>query len=183
VPYYESVYIARPDITPAQVEALTESMSAIISDGGGKVAQTEYWGLKSLAYRIKKNRKGHYTMMTLDAPALAVKEFERNLRLNEDVLRLMTIRVEELKDEPSIMMKNKNSRDERSRRDDRTDNNGDAETIDGPDNVETRLVNGTEQAEDQNAKQKTVVATTDKAETPLAGAAQAAEEQNTGEDK
>ena len=182
MPYYESVYIARPDITPAQVEALTESMSAVIADGGGKVAQTEYWGLKSLAYRIKKNRKGHYTMMTLDAPALAVKEFERNLRLNEDVLRLMTIRVEELNDEPSVMMKNKNSRDERSRRDDRADKKGDAETSEEPDKVETQLVNGTEQAEDKNTKQATVAAT-DKAETPLADAAEAADEQNTGEDK
>ncbi len=121
MPYYESVYIARPDITAAQVEALTESMSAIITDGGGKVTQTEYWGLKTLAYRIKKNRKGHYTMMALDAPPMAVKEFERNLRLNEDVLRLMTIRVEELDDEHSVMMKNKNSRDERSHPGDQED--------------------------------------------------------------
>ena len=182
MPYYESVYIARPDITPAQVEALTESMSAVIADGGGKVAQTEYWGLKSLAYRIKKNRKGHYTMMTLDAPALAVKEFERNLRLNEDVLRLMTIRVEKLNDEPSVMMKNKNSRDERGRRDDRTDEKGDDETTDATDKVETQLVNGTEQAADENAEQANVAAT-NKAETPLAGEAEAAEQQNTGEDK
>ena len=122
MPYYESVFIARPDISAAQVEALTESMSAIVVEGGGNVAQAEYWGLKSLAYRIKKNRKGHYTMLALDAPAAAVKEFERNMRLNEDVLRLMTIRVDELDAEPSVMMRNKNSRDERSRRDDRSDN-------------------------------------------------------------
>lgn len=127
MPYYESVFIARPDISAAQVEALTESMSAILTEGGGTVAQTEYWGLKSLAYRIKKNRKGHYTMLALDAPAPAVKEFERNMRLNEDVLRLMTIRVDELDTEPSIMMKNKNSRDERSRRDDRRENSAEAE--------------------------------------------------------
>ncbi|NKB20660.1 MAG: 30S ribosomal protein S6 [Alphaproteobacteria bacterium] len=125
MPYYESVFIARPDISAAQVEALTESMSAIVTEGGGNVAQTEYWGLKSLAYRIKKNRKGHYTMLALDAPAPAVKEFERNMRLNEDVLRLMTIRVDELDAEPSIMMRNKNSRDERSRRDDRSENKTD----------------------------------------------------------
>ena len=120
--------------------------------------------------------------MTLDAPALAVKEFERNLRLNEDVLRLMTIRVEELDDEPSVMMKNKNSRDERSRRDDQADEMSDAKTTDKPDKEETRLVNDTEQAEDQNAKRATVTAT-DNAETPLAGEAEAAEEKNTGEDK
>ncbi len=127
MPYYESVFIARPDISAAQVEALTESMSAIVTEGGGKAAQTEYWGLKSLAYRIKKNRKGHYTMLSLDAPAPAVKEFERNMRLNEDVLRLMTIRVDELDAEPSVMMKNKNSRDERNRRDDRRENKAEAE--------------------------------------------------------
>lgn len=130
MPYYESVFIARPDISAAQVEALTESMSAIVVEGGGSVAQTEYWGLKSLAYRIKKNRKGHYTMLALDAPAAAVKEFERNMRLNEDVLRLMTIRVDELESEPSVMMRNKNSRDERNRRDDRSENKPDAKPDD-----------------------------------------------------
>lgn len=130
MPYYESVFIARPDISAAQVEALTESMSAIVVEGGGSVAQAEYWGLKSLAYRIKKNRKGHYTMLALDAPAAAVKEFERNMRLNEDVLRLMTIRVDELESEPSVMMRNKNSRDERNRRDDRSENKSDAKPDD-----------------------------------------------------
>ena len=182
MPYYESVYIARPDITAAQVEALTESMSAIIADGGGKVAQTEYWGLKSLAYRIKKNRKGHYTMMALDAPSMAVKEFERNLRLNEDVLRLMTIRVEELDDEPSVMMKNKNSRDERSRRDDRLDENAKTVSVDEPDNVETPSANAAETAGDQDTKDATVDGT-DKAETPLADVDEPVEDQDTGEDK
>jgi len=114
VPYYESVFIARPDISPAQVESLAESMSNIVVEGGGKVVQTEYWGLKSLAYRIKKNRRGHYAMLALDAPFDAVKEYERNMRLNEDVLRLMTIKVDKLSNDPSIMMKNKHSRDERS---------------------------------------------------------------------
>jgi small subunit ribosomal protein S6 len=126
VPYYESVFITRPDISAAQVEALTESMSSIVTEGGGTVAQTEYWGLKSLSYRIKKNRKGHYSMMVLDAPVAAVKEFERNMGLNEDVLRLLTIRVDELDSEPSIMMRNKNSRDERVRRDDRSDDSTEA---------------------------------------------------------
>ena len=121
MPYYESVFIARPDISSAQVEALTESMSKIVTEGGGKVAQTEYWGLKSLAYRIKKNRKGHYTMMALDAPSNIVKEFERNMRLNEDVLRLMTIRVDELSDQPSVMMKNKHARDERTHQQDQNE--------------------------------------------------------------
>ena len=126
MPYYESVFITRPDISAAQVEALTENMSSIVTEGGGTVAQTEYWGLKSLSYRIKKNRKGHYSMMVLDAPVAAVKEFERNMGLNEDVLRLLTIRVDELDSEPSIMMRNKNSRDERVRRDDRSDDSTEA---------------------------------------------------------
>ena len=150
MPYYESVYIARPDITAAQVEALTESMSAIIADGGGKVTQTEYWGLKTLAYRIKKNRKGHYTMMALDAPPMAVKEFERNLRLNEDVLRLMTIRVEELDDEPSVMMKNKNSRDERSHPGDQEDEMAEAATVDTTDDAETLVTSAGETVEEKS---------------------------------
>jgi small subunit ribosomal protein S6 len=157
-------------------------MSAIIADGGGKVAQTEYWGLKSLAYRIKKNRKGHYTMMALDAPSMAVKEFERNLRLNEDVLRLMTIRVEELDDEPSVMMKNKNSRDERSRRDDRVDENAKTVGVDEPDNLETPSANAAEPTKEQKTQDATVDGT-DKAETPVANVVEPAEDQDTGEDK
>ncbi len=117
--YYESVFIARPDISASQVEALTEAFKAIIGDNGGTVGKTEYWGLKTLAYRIKKNRKGHYSLMNVDAPAAAVAELERNMRLNEDVLRYMTIRVDELEEEPSIVMRSKGSRDDRGRRDDR----------------------------------------------------------------
>ena len=176
MPYYESVFIARPDITAAQVEALTESMSAIIADSGGKVAQTEYWGLKSLAYRIKKNRKGHYTMMALDAPALAVKEFERNLRLNEDVLRLMTIRVDEFDDEPSIMMKNKNSRDERSRRDDRKDETVIAAPVDVPKDDESVAATPTE---DETAK----AAPVDVRKNDETVAATPAKDETVGEDK
>ncbi len=87
MPYYESIYIARPDISSAQVETLTESLTSIIGEGGGTVTKNEYWGLKNLAYRIKKNRKGHYTLMNIDAPAAAISELERNMRINEDVLR------------------------------------------------------------------------------------------------
>lgn len=120
--------------------------------------------------------------MALDAPSLAVKEFERNLRLNEDVLRLMTIRVEELDDEPSVMMKNKNSRDERSRRDDRLDENAKTVNVDKPDNVETPSAKAAEPAEDQNTKDATVDGT-DKAETPVADVAEPVEDRDTGEDK
>lgn len=121
MPYYESVFIARPDISAAQVEALTESLTAITSENGGSVKKNEYWGLKTLTYRIKKNRKGHYSLLNLDAPPGAIKELERNMLLNEDILRFMTIRVDELEEEPSIMMRNKGSRDDRPRRDDRDD--------------------------------------------------------------
>ena len=117
--YYESVFIARPDISASQVEALADSLKTIVSENGGSVGRTEYWGLKSLAYRIKKNRKGHYSLMNLDAPAGAVAELERNMRLNEDILRFMTIRVDELEEEPSVVMRSKGARDDRGRRDDR----------------------------------------------------------------
>ena len=109
MPYYESVFIARQDIPATQVEALTTSFSEIITAHGGKVAKVEQWGLRSLAYRIRKNKKGHYVLLNLDAMPDAVAEMERNMRLNEDILRFMTIKVEELEAGPSIMMR----RDER----------------------------------------------------------------------
>lgn len=115
MPLYESVYIARPDISATQVEALTADWTKILEDNGGKVTKDEYWGLKSLAYRIKKNRKGHYSLMNIDAPPAALAEMERNMRLNEDVLRYMSIRVDEHEEGPSVMMQNKSSRDDRGR--------------------------------------------------------------------
>ena len=110
MPYYETVFIARQDLSDAQVKAITENCEKIIKDGKGKVHKTENWGLRTLAYRINKNRKGHYVLIETDSPAPAVLEMERNLRLNEDVLRYMTIREDELSDGPSIII-NKN-RDE-----------------------------------------------------------------------
>lgn len=115
MPYYESVYIARPDISTAQVDALTESLTSIVGENGGSVTKNEYWGLKNLAYRIKKNRKGHYTLLNIDAPAGAISELERNMRINEDVMRYMTIRVDELDENPSIMLTSRGSRDSRDR--------------------------------------------------------------------
>ena len=115
MPLYESAYIARPDISPAQVEALTADWTKILEDNGGKVTKDEYWGLKSLAYRIKKNRKGHYSLMNIDASPAALAELERNMRLSEDVLRYMSIRVEEHEAGPSVMMQNRGSRDDRER--------------------------------------------------------------------
>ncbi len=101
LPYYESVFIARQDVTVAQVDSLSEDFCKIIEDHGGTVAKVERWGLRSLAYRIKKNRKGHYILIGVDAPSEAIHEMERQMRLNEDVLRYMTIRVDALDKTPS----------------------------------------------------------------------------------
>lgn len=124
MPLYESVYIARPDISPAQVEALTADWTKILEDNGGKVTKDEYWGLKSLAYRIKKNRKGHYSLMNIDASPAALTELERNMRLSEDVLRYISIRVDEHEEGPSVMMQNRGSRDDRERGGERENNVG-----------------------------------------------------------
>jgi small subunit ribosomal protein S6 len=104
MPLYESTFIARQDLSPADLEQLTDSMCQLVAEQGGKVVRREYWGLKSLSYRINKNRKGHYMHLGLNAPAPAVKEFERKLRLSEDVMRLMTIRVEKLEEGQTVMM-------------------------------------------------------------------------------
>jgi small subunit ribosomal protein S6 len=120
LPYYESVFIARQDISAAQVEGLTETFEKVITDAGGAIAKRESWGLRTMAYKIKKNRKGHYVLLNLDAPAPAVHEMERQMRINEDVLRYMTVRVEELEEGPSAIMRNKD-RDDRPRRGDRGD--------------------------------------------------------------
>ena len=113
--FYECVFIARQDITSAQVETLTETFSNILKENGGEVAAVEQWGLRTLAYRVKKNRKGHYVMLKVEAPSAALLEMERNMRINEDVLRYMSIRVDELDTQPSAMLQSK----ERGGRDDR----------------------------------------------------------------
>ena len=118
---YETVFIARQDITSAQAEQLAETFTQLLRDNGGDVKKTEHWGLKTLAYRMNKNRKGHYVLFNIDAPYPAVAEMERNMRLNEDVLRYMTIRVDELEEGPSAVMQN---RDRGSDRGDRGDRGG-----------------------------------------------------------
>ncbi len=116
--YYESVFIARQDISAPQVETLADTFTEIISGGGGNVTKREYWGLRNLAYRIKKNRKGHYMLLNIDAPSAAIQEMERNMRISEDILRYMTIRVEELDGGPSVMARSRSARDDhRPRRD------------------------------------------------------------------
>ncbi len=114
MPLYEHVYLARQDLSAQQVEDLTKQFSDVIAGLGGKVTKNEYWGLKSLSYRIKKNRKAHITLLNIDAPAAAVTEIERQMRINEDVLRYLTIRVDELEEGPSAMLrKSDRDRDER----------------------------------------------------------------------
>ncbi len=111
MPFYENVFIARQDVSAAQVEALAESFAGIVAQAGGKVTKREYWGLRNLAYRVKKNRKGHYMLFNLDAPPAAVNELERNMRINEDVLRYLTVRVETLEEGPSAVMQNRDRGD------------------------------------------------------------------------
>jgi small subunit ribosomal protein S6 len=113
---YENVFIARQDISAAQVDALTDGFAQLIAENGGEVKKREYWGLRNLTYRIKKNRKAHYVLLNIDAPAPAVAEMERTMRINEDVLRYLTIRVEELEEGPSAIMQGRN-REDRGRRD------------------------------------------------------------------
>ena len=115
MPLYECVLIARQDVSGSQVEGLVEHFSNIIQENGGQVAKTEMWGLRNLSYRIKKNRKGHYALLNIDAPSGAVLEMERNMRLHDDVLRYLTLRVKKLEEGPSIVMQVKQSREERGR--------------------------------------------------------------------
>ena len=117
--FYENVFIARQDVSTTQVEALTEQFNTLIEANGGKVTKKEYWGLKSLSFRIKKNRKGHYMLLNIEAPAAAVHELERNMRISEDVIRYLTVRVENLEEGPSAMMQSRSERGERSDRGDR----------------------------------------------------------------
>ena len=105
MPLYEHVFLARQDLAQAQVDALAENATKIIADNGGKVVKTENWGLRGLAYRIAKNRKAHYVMLDVDAPAPAMAELERQTGINEDIIRYMTIRVEDHEKGPSVMMR------------------------------------------------------------------------------
>ena len=115
MPYYENVFIARQEISTQQVDAIADVFSEIIKDGGGKVTKRENWGLKTLAYRIKKSRKAHYILFNIDAPADVVHEMERQMGLNEDVLRHLTIRLDELSDEPSVQAQVKTNRSHEDR--------------------------------------------------------------------
>lgn len=112
MPLYEHVYLARQDVSQQQVDAMTAEFKQLIEENGGSVGKTEYWGVKSLTYKIKKNRKAHFTMLNIDAPAPAVSEMERRMQLSTDIIRFMTLRVDAHDNEPSVQMR-KNDRDDR----------------------------------------------------------------------
>ena len=123
MPLYEHVFLARQDISAQQVEGLLQTFRSLLEENGGKVGKTEYWGLKTLAYRIKKNRKAHYTLMDIDAPHEAVAELERQMGLSTDIIRFITIKVDEHEEGPSAMMR-RSDRDDRGDRGDRGDRRG-----------------------------------------------------------
>ena len=116
MPLYEHVFIARQDLSNTQAEGLIEHFGTVLSDNGGSVAMSEYWGIKTMAYKINKNRKGHYAYMRTDAPAAAVQEMERLMRLHEDVMRVMTIKVDAHEEGPSVQMQKRDERDRGERR-------------------------------------------------------------------
>ena len=132
---YESVFIARQDITSAQVEAMADDFAEIITSAGGSIKKREYWGLRSLAYRIKKNRKGHYVMFNMETGPEALREYERIMGLNEDILRFLNLNIKEIEDGPSIMLQAKTERSSRGQRD-YSDANEQDDKIDSPESSE-----------------------------------------------
>ena len=122
---YEHVFIARQDVSQQQVEELTEQYSTLIKEQGGSVGKTEYWGLRNLAFKVKKNRKGHYTLMNIDAPHTAVAEMERQMGISDDVIRFLTIRVDEHETDQSAMMQSRGDRGDRGDRGNRFGDRGD----------------------------------------------------------
>ncbi|MFN3577565.1 MAG: 30S ribosomal protein S6 [Tabrizicola sp.] len=116
MPLYEHVFIARQDLSNAQAEGLIEHFSTVLADNGGKVVDSEYWGVKTMAYKINKNRKGHYGFLKSDAPAAAVQEMERLMRLHDDVMRVLTIKVDKHSDGPSVQMQKRDEREDRGDR-------------------------------------------------------------------
>ena len=113
MPLYEHVLIARQDLSNTQAEGLIEHFSTVLKDNGGNVLESEYWGVKTMAYKINKNRKGHYALMKSDAPSDAVQEMERLMRLHDDVMRVLTIKVDEHEEGPSVQMQKRDDRDDR----------------------------------------------------------------------
>lgn len=133
MPLYEHVYLARQDISAQQVEALSQSFQTIISENGGTIEKMEYWGVKPLAYKIKKNRKAHFTLLNFNAPHAAIAEMERQMRLSTDIIRFLTLRVDELDTTPSPMMRRNDRDDRRGPRRDRDGFNRDSRRSGPPD--------------------------------------------------
>ena len=146
---YESVFIARQDVSTTQVENLTKDFSTIIENGGGKILKHEYWGLRTLAYRVKKNRKGHYVMLNLETDPETLAEYERIMGLNEDVLRFMNVAIEEVEEGPSIMMQA--AKPERGGRGDRAPSGRSSEARNQTDDNDAGEAE--KQASDQNAEE------------------------------
>lgn len=160
MPLYEHVYLARQDASTQQVEELTAQLKGVIEGLGGSIAKNEYWGVKSLSYRLRKNRKAHFTLMNVNAPPAAINEIERLERLNEDVLRYLTIRVEEHEEGPSAMMRRaERDRDRDDRRGDRGDRFGDrgdrfGDRSDRPRDRDRRPREGSDEAETPTATEE-----------------------------
>ena len=119
MPLYEHVFISRQDLSNAQAETLVEQFSSVITENGGSIVESEYWGVKTMAYRINKNRKGHYAFLKTDAPSEAVQEMERLMRLHDDVMRVLTVRVDAHDEGPSVQMQKREERGDRRERSDR----------------------------------------------------------------
>ncbi|MGD9919722.1 MAG: 30S ribosomal protein S6 [Paenirhodobacter sp.] len=119
MPLYEHVLIARQDLSNAQAEGLVEHFSTVLADNGGKVVTSEYWGVKTMAYKINKNRKGHYAFLRSEAPSAAVQEMERLARLHDDVMRVLTVKVDAHEEGPTVQMQKRDDRDDRGPREDR----------------------------------------------------------------
>ncbi|WP_240008057.1 30S ribosomal protein S6 [Pseudaquidulcibacter saccharophilus] len=115
MPFYEHIIMSRPDISTQQVDAIVEDVTKQITEAGGKVTKTEYWGLRNLAYRIKKQRKAHYTFLNIEAPAAAVQEVERQHSINEEILRYISIKVEELDNEPSVILSRREKEEKKAK--------------------------------------------------------------------
>ncbi|MEP1587319.1 MAG: 30S ribosomal protein S6 [Tateyamaria sp.] len=116
MPLYEHVMIARQDLSNTQAEGLIEHFGTVLSDNGGSLVEHEYWGVKTMAYKINKNRKGHYAFLRTDAPATAIQEMERLMRLHDDVMRVLTIKVDEHQSGPSVQMQKRDERPDRGER-------------------------------------------------------------------
>jgi small subunit ribosomal protein S6 len=125
MPLYEHVFIARQDLSNAQAEGLIEHFGTVLADNGGKLVENEYWGIRTMAYKINKNRKGHYAFLKSDAPAGAVQEMERLMRLHDDVMRVLTVKVDAHEEGPSVQMQRRDERSDRGDRGDRPDRGGD----------------------------------------------------------